>query len=104
VMTAASEAVIRMSIAVSQLPLAYTSFALTQPGTLYTTGYAPSADRERLERLMHDHRRLLVDRRLHPWSWSRWYPNFRREALHQRDNLDELAHLQHAARRVCSVW
>jgi uncharacterized protein (DUF488 family) len=51
---------------------------------------------------MQDHRRLLVDTRWKPWS--RWHPNFRREALHQRYNLDEQAHLPQSNRHVRYVW
>lgn len=91
-----------MSMPVSRLLLARPSSDLTQYGTLYTLGYASSGDRERLERLMHDHRRLLVDTRFSPWS--RWYPAFQRQALHQRYNLDEQAHLPQAVHAVRYVW
>lgn len=75
---------------------------ITQLGTLYTIGYSNQADRQRLEQLMHDHRRRLSDIRFAPRS--RAYPEFGRKQLHARFNVQEQASLPVAERRVRYVW
>jgi uncharacterized protein (DUF488 family) len=91
-----------MSMPVSTLPSSPQSSDLTSIGTLYTIGYAARADRKRLDVLMHDHRRLLVDTRFTPCC--SWNSAFRREALAQRYNSAEQAHLPQTSRRIRYVW
>lgn len=75
---------------------------IMQIGTLYTVGYSNPADRSRLDQLMQDPRRLLVDIRFSPRS--RPHPDFCREQLHTRFNVTEQAHLPEALRRVRYIW
>jgi uncharacterized protein (DUF488 family) len=75
---------------------------LMRLGTLYTLGYATRADRKRLDALMRDHQRLLVDTRSTPCC--SWNPAFRREVLVQRYNCDEQAHLPQGQRRIRYLW
>ncbi len=71
-------------------------------GTLYTLGYSKAGAISRLEQLMQDDRRLLVDIRLTPFS--RAYPAFCREQLHHRYNVAEQAQLPVEERVVRYVW
>ena len=75
---------------------------ITQVGTLYTIGYASQADRIRLDDLMQDERRLLIDIRYAPRS--RFYPAFGRAALDGRYNVAEPSPMPASERRVRYVW
>ncbi|MGB8343643.1 MAG: hypothetical protein WCD86_02105 [Ktedonobacteraceae bacterium] len=76
--------------------------SFTMPGTLSTMSDASQADRQRLEQLMQDHRRLLVDRRSEPHACDS--PPLRRVCLHAHSHVVEQAHLPMSERRVRSVW
>jgi DNA-binding transcriptional LysR family regulator len=71
-------------------------------GTLYTVTLACANDLHRIEDLMRNARRVLVDLRCAPWSAT--YPAFDREALDLCYNIQEQSHLPPRLWRVRYLW